>query len=153
MPAALFAAIYHNNDLEQVKALLKDNPALIHSKASNCNKETPLHLAARRRCGDIVQFLLANKANVEARSSEGRTPLHLAAMFSDANGRIIELLLANKADINSEDVVRKTPLYYADSRMGKLLKQRGAKEKASDYASQQATARLLQSVIDNLDRK
>jgi hypothetical protein len=71
-------------------------------------------------------------------------------MFSDK--RVMELLLANNADLNSEDMFGKTPLYYADSVTVPLLKQRGAKEKASDYASQLAEARRLREVIDKFDR-
>jgi len=76
-----------HGSLEATKAALKDNPHLVFSKDdSGC---TPLHDADR----DNAELLLAYKADVNAKSPEGWTPLHFAA----ANGHkdVVEVLLAH----------------------------------------------------------
>jgi ankyrin repeat protein len=122
-------------DLAKVKALLKDNPDLISSR--NNAGQTPLHLATEYGYRDIVELLLANKADVNAivlammdtmagKSflwlKVGCTPLHIAA----GNGRkdVAKLLLANGANVsaNCQGVIRgMTPLHQ-------LLRQHGGHE-------------------------
>jgi ankyrin repeat protein len=100
-------------DLEKVKALLKANPNLVFSK--DTNGLTPLHFAAANGHKDVAELLLANKAEVDAKSNakttRGGTPLHLAAM----NGRedVAALLLASKADVNASDHKGRTALDWA----------------------------------------
>jgi ankyrin repeat protein len=123
-----------SGDLAKVKTLVKANPALVFSKDSR--GYTALHLAAFEGYDDIVVFLLANKANVNARSGStrssrphevefeqghglalvlvdltGQTPLHLAAQMGQKD--IAQLLLANKADVNAKDSTHSTPLHEA----------------------------------------
>ena len=64
-------------DLEQVKALLKDNPDLVFCKDSY--GMSPLHWAASSGRKNVAEFLLANKAQIDSRDNIGQTPLHLAA--------------------------------------------------------------------------
>jgi ankyrin repeat protein len=96
-------------DLEKVKALLKDNPKLVSSR--DATGETPLILAAYYGHKDVVDFLLANKADVDTRDNKGVTALHSAAVngFQD----VAEALLAHSADINARDNHGMTPLHYA----------------------------------------
>jgi len=96
-------------DVETVKTLLDKNPELIRS--SDENGKTALHYAARFGKKDIVELLLANKADINAKNKDGRTPLHQAAERSDGN--LIELLLAHKAEINARDIHGITPLMLA----------------------------------------
>jgi hypothetical protein len=100
-----------NGDLGKVKALLKDNPDLVFSKESAGG--TPLHGAAYRGHKDVVELLLASKADVNAKSKNGWTPLHEAA----ANGYkdVAELLLANKADVNAKNY---KPIFYSKTGLG-----------------------------------
>jgi ankyrin repeat protein len=117
-------------DLRRVKALLTDNPNLLFSKDGL--GQTLLHHAAEgyyTRTEDVrvagtwellyeapyesqpsavVEFLLANKLDVNAKDKGGLTPLHLAS-----NGRKAELLLAHGADVNARDDGRRTPLHNA----------------------------------------
>ena len=94
-----------NGDLGKVKALLQEIPGLVFSKDKYGN--TPLHNAAGGDHKDVVELLLANKADVHARNQSGQTPLHLA------NKDVAELLLANGADINARDNEGTTPLIEA----------------------------------------
>jgi ankyrin repeat protein len=65
-----------DGNLEKVKALLKGNPDLVFSKDDQ--GETPLHFAANLGHKDVVEFLLAKKADVNAKANNGWTPLYVA---------------------------------------------------------------------------
>ena len=97
-----------DGDLEKVKALLKDNPDLVFSKDKVEN--TPLHLAAVRGHKDVMKFLVASKADVNAKNISGKTPLYSVALSGHKD--MVELLLANKADVNVKDMDGNTPLNY-----------------------------------------
>ena len=60
---------------------------------------------------DVVKFLLANKADVNAKAQEGETALYSAA----ANGHqdVAKLLLANNANASAGDSHGQTPLHLA----------------------------------------
>jgi ankyrin repeat protein len=102
-----------NGDLRSVTALLKDNPGQVLSRSSD--GLTALHYAAYNGYKDVVGFVLASGADVNARAKNGywraATPLHMAA---DGGHRdVSELLLANLADVNAQDSVGWTPLHSA----------------------------------------
>ncbi|XP_028131929.1 uncharacterized protein LOC114327487 [Diabrotica virgifera virgifera] len=59
----------------------------------------------------MVSFLVDKGANVEIRSKEGETPLHLAV--EEAKQNIINLLLDRGADIEAKNNDGRTPLYLA----------------------------------------
>jgi hypothetical protein len=73
-----FVTAARNGDAAKVTALLKDNSALAFSAKSG-SRVTALHAAASGCHSDVVELLLASNADVNATTSEGRTPLHLAA--------------------------------------------------------------------------
>jgi ankyrin repeat protein len=100
-----------SGDLEQVKALLKEDPTLVGTKDDTYFGATPLHLAAGFGHKDIVELLLANKAKVNAKNNNGYTPLFMAARSGRRD--IVESLLANKADVNAKGTEGLTPLQAA----------------------------------------
>jgi ankyrin repeat protein len=115
-------------DLAKVKTMLKDKPTLVSSK--NNHGATPLFLASATGCKDVVELLLANKADVNVRDFDGVTPLHRAALYGHMD--VVELLLGNKFDVNAKDSGGATPLFLA-STMGhkdvaELLRQHGGHE-------------------------
>ncbi len=116
-----------NGDLEKVKALLKENPALVSDKDYGKSGSTPLHLAADKGFKDVAKLLLANKANVNATDQNDRTPLHHAAFEGQKNMAV--LLLANKAEVNARDKYGLTPLRTALAKghddVAELLRQHG----------------------------
>jgi ankyrin repeat protein len=104
------------NDVAKVKELLKTKPELVDSTDNRFRK--PLHYAAQRGYVEIIEVLLAYKADINAKVTErspdgilGWTPLHLAA----ERGRVaaVELLVSKGADIEAKDVWGRTPLFLA----------------------------------------
>ena len=74
-----------------------------------------------------LQALIKAGAIVSSRNDKGKTPLHVAASWSNLFGA--KFLLENGANINLKDKDEKTPLDYAESEeMIKLLKSHDAKE-------------------------
>ena len=115
-------------DLAMVKALLKENPNLVLSKDNN--DFTPLHYAANEDHKDVVELLLANKAEVDAKEKNGFTPLHAVALFDHKD--VAELLLTHGADVNAKANDGSTPLHYAalygHKDVAELLRQHGGHE-------------------------
>jgi ankyrin repeat protein len=106
-----------DGDLDKVKVLLKANPDLVFSKVSTNDTYyarygyTPLECAAEKGHKDVVEYLLANKADVNAKSDNGWTALHAAAYHGHKD--VVEVLLSNKADIGAKDLDGYTPLHLA----------------------------------------
>jgi len=99
-----------SGNTEEVKALLKDNPDLVFSKQVGAGSGwTPLCIAASRNRIEIAEILLANKADVNAKTDDGYTPLHAAAQHGYVE--MVQLLLNHKADVNATDVYGSSPLH------------------------------------------
>lgn len=81
------------------------------------NHETALHAAALSARTDMVEKLLSRKANVDARTVSGMTPLIAIAQdtFTDETTRIeiAKILLAHKADIDAVDNDGRTAMMHA----------------------------------------
>ena len=123
-------------DLEIVKTLITDDPELVFSSAvkilipiplSVCGG-TPLHYAANCGNRDMVELLLANKAEIDARDDFGETPLQLAAYKGQAMAA--ELLLASKADVNAQNNSGEAPLDLAAGEGAKEIVQMLLEKKA-----------------------
>lgn len=87
-------------DLAKLEAMVKAHPDLVAAKDESYG-QTPLEVAAFAGRKDVVVFLLAHGADVNARAKNGSTALHLAA--ARGNNEIVELLVAGKADVNALD--------------------------------------------------
>jgi ankyrin repeat protein len=98
-------------NLEQVKVLLKEDPNLVHGRDSF--GKTLMHTVVMwgKNRAETVELLLANRADVNARDTDGDTPLHLAVNLNDKD--LVKLLLANKADVNARGNIGWTPLHRA----------------------------------------
>jgi ankyrin repeat protein len=114
-------------DLVKVKALLKLDPELVSSKDNNGH--TPLHVAVWDGHKDVVELLLANGAEVDARGNTG-TPLHWAARMG--NKVVVELLLSKGAAVNALDKSGSTALHLAaedgHKEVAELLRQHDGRE-------------------------
>lgn len=69
-----------------------------------------LHIAAAR--DDVSNVIyLTRQIGPDPRDREGRTPLHLAARYS--NAQVVFSLIDDGADVNAYDRRRETPIFYA----------------------------------------
>src|ERR1700745_2855518 len=121
-------------DLVRVKAYLSQDPHQID--LLDAKGQTGLARAIRSGKQEVVEFLLAKGAKediyaaavvghvdkvaaflkqdrqlVNARASDGRAPLHWAAIYGQT--KVMELLLAEKTDVNLLDGEGFTPLHWA----------------------------------------
>jgi ankyrin repeat protein len=169
--------LYHKADVESIGAQGKSplscacasgahqTAALLIARKANIKHRadgdmTPLHFACQHDCADTADLLLLQKRiSIDARNSDGRTPLHLAAMnrsFSAA-----ELLLRKGAAIEAQCNRGLRPIHHACDKMDQtmlgLLLGCGATFEASTPMGWRpihfAAVRGSEVVIDTLVRK
>ena len=99
---------------------------------------TPLHRAASGGHKEVVELLIAEGADVNAKTDAGFTPLCDAAQFG--HKEIAELLIATGADVNAKNKHGETPLDYANGVVATLLRH-GAK---TGYELKALMPRLVQ---------
>ena len=125
--------------MEVVNALLAANADVNIATAEG---ETPLFLAVKNNCLDLVNKLIGKGATVDLNHAITlSTPLHVATIF--ANLEIIKLLHEKGAQINKQDVYGKTPLILAvENKKGeeivKFLMSVGADIKYADMSGKTA---------------
>ena len=98
-----------NGTLELVELLLK---AGANPTAVDLNNRTPLHYASCNRSDKtfaIIETLIRNGVNVNAKNQWGETPLPISARHSQYNLRPLKALLVLGADIQSLDDEGRTP--------------------------------------------
>jgi ankyrin repeat protein len=102
-------AVSRYSTLTTLKLLLEKD---VDIDAVNNKGQTALYIATNRsdqaKAGLCVQALLAKGANIEARDSNGRTPLHNAAYRGQIN--VVKILLARGADIDVKNIWGQRPL-------------------------------------------
>ena len=90
---------------------------------------TPLIVAVGEGRKKIIELLIANGADVNAKNDYGYTPLHWTA--NNGHKEVIELLIAKGADVNAKDNQGRTPLDTAIRRkhpeIADLLRKHGGK--------------------------
>lgn len=72
---------------------------------------TPLHFAALNGHVNVVELLIRNGADVNAKDDSGLTPLHLAS--GGGYEEIVKLLSNSRADVNAKDSKDVAPLHFA----------------------------------------
>ncbi|KAG8184723.1 hypothetical protein JTE90_019327 [Oedothorax gibbosus] len=77
-------------------------------------RDTPLHIASRRRDIDLMRMLIEKGAAVNLQNSEGMTPLHLAAMEGDEG--MLKVLSQANARANILDRRDRAPVHLAAER-------------------------------------
>ena len=127
----LHAAAHYGN-LEVARVLIEYDPTAIHARDSN--ESTPLHWAVRRpyfEGGPVARLLLAHRADINAQTNIGRTPLHWASSWGVLE--IVRLLLEHGADVEVKNNNGETALQELEAAEGvhdevvKLLREHGTK--------------------------
>jgi hypothetical protein len=77
---------------------------------------TPLHHAARFGFVEVVRWMLANGADVNARGPNQCTPLHVAAVCNQ--GKMVRFLLDEGADRDARTKKGQTPLDLVEKKRG-----------------------------------
>jgi len=86
---------------EQAALALVEKGANLQALSTNENRNTPLHAAVANHQTNLVRMLLAAGADVDAKTGESWTALHIAAFIGD---RVIaEILLAHDPDLSAKN--------------------------------------------------
>jgi len=125
----IFSAI-KAHDLEQVRSLVDQNPALVSSK--DRYGMTPLHAAVREHLQEVVKLLLANKADIEAKDKSGRTPLVMAALVNDE--KMAALLVQSNVDVNADGSLG-IAAWHGQKDLVELLLNNGASDNLTEINS------------------
>jgi len=119
--------------LEIMEALLESGADV---KASNRRKATALHWAISDP--GKVKLLLMKGTDVDAKSVDGRTPLHTAAALP-TGAAVVKLLLEVGADVEARSITGTTPLFGAVAAgvdITRLLLDKGANPNAVSQTGQ-----------------
>jgi ankyrin repeat protein len=107
---------------------------LLLDKGANLGNSNPLFIAAIDASKDMLEFLIAKGAKVNAKNDGGRTPLFGAALEGPKD--IIDFLVNSGATVNWKDESEITPLHIAaeggKNEIIELLIMRGADIEAED---------------------
>lgn len=115
-------------DLETVQRIIQGNPHAVNCRDLDGRHSTPLHFAAGYNRVPVVEYLLANGAEVHASDKGGLVPLHNACSYG--HYEVTELLVKHGANVNVADLWKFTPLHEAAAKgkyeIVKLLLKHGA---------------------------
>jgi ankyrin repeat protein len=126
------SSIQQAADTANIEAVKQHLAAGVDVNASNFAGWTPLHRAANKGHTEIMQLLIANGADVNAKHDAFETtPLHDAAR--NGHKEVAELLIATSADVNAKDQWGRTPLHRVETKeIAELLIAEGADVNVKD---------------------
>lgn len=125
-------------------------------------KDTPLHLAVRRKDAYAVAMLLYKDAAVRAKNSSGATPLQITANqfrggdLAPEHAQVLEWLLRHGRDMVDEaaGAAGRTPLHHAvaagNAGAVSILLEHGASPLIRDSSQRTATELAMQSTAGNI---
>jgi ankyrin repeat protein len=145
----IFFNATQSGDMERATALVKDAPNLVHAKSKS--GVTALHSAVYSNL-TMVQWLLQQAADPNARDARGMTPLHTAASSDSTKPEILAALIAGGADVNLLSDEGYSPLHQAvgvhNKAVALLLLKHGARDDSTPLFN--AIARGDQKLVQKL---
>ena len=105
----------HTCNIDELKRLVEQENTPVDQRTSG--EKTALHYAAKLKHEDgiiLVDYLMKNHADINARDKHGRTPLHYAAKRAPLN--VIQYLVDHGADREAADVKGRRPIDFAIKR-------------------------------------
>lgn len=108
----------HGKDIKRLEKIKQEVNSQIWKLLVNdlsYNGHTPLMIAIIREHADVVRWLLANEALVDASGLNGTTPLMSSMEYND-NAAIVLMLLEKTRNINAHDTNGNTALMHAASK-------------------------------------
>ena len=111
--AQKLADAIERGDIGEVGPLLRGEPRL--ANAVLAEGSTPLHLATLCNHKEIVELLISNGADVNAKDDNGYAPIFGVAFDHEAGDpcEVVKTLIAHGADVNTRDTDGLTPLHNA----------------------------------------
>ncbi|WP_039456253.1 ankyrin repeat domain-containing protein [Candidatus Jidaibacter acanthamoebae] len=106
-----FIRLVENNKLSELRSSIFPSCYYWTSCLYSNKLTTALHIAVNKQNLLIVEYLLQNRAFLDVRDSEGKTPLHLAVINKDI--KIIDCLVKHGANNRIPDNSNKTPFDLA----------------------------------------
>ncbi|XP_065580502.1 uncharacterized protein LOC136040233 [Artemia franciscana] len=98
-----------NNHIDVVTILLKKETNVDINKTMD--GLTSLHISAERGHLGLVDYLIENNADINAKNGRDFTPLHFAAYRGHL--KLVKTLIQNGANVNAADIQNCTPLHHA----------------------------------------
>jgi len=96
-------------DVAKVKTLISNNKELIHMKSEK--GQAPLHLAVQNGSQEIIELLISQGADINAKDGEGNTPLITAIALKKTD--TARFLLSKGADVRIKNAQEMAPLILA----------------------------------------
>ncbi|WKX91250.1 hypothetical protein Q1695_009799 [Nippostrongylus brasiliensis] len=131
-----------NMDLSRKLVELGGPRILNHIVAKDCL----LHTAVRKEDFEVVRFLLANNAEIDATNDKGETPLWIAVALN--NLELVSLLLDKGAAVRTSTNERESVLHKAVLSGSKMLKIFAEKTKGVDWSCGILRYALDQHLVD-----
>ena len=95
---------------KRIKKMLHDGFS-IDTVVDDYGKTLLIEAVSQKKNTEIIEFIIKNKANVNAQDINGWTALHWAVSLSDYE--TAKLLIENGADLNAKTKVNDTPLHIS----------------------------------------
>lgn len=136
---ANFGELLEANDLEALKAVFNECELNAYDRYSFKKPSLSFYNIPL----ELMDWLITQGADINARDEYERTPLHYHAQVN--NVEKVALLLERGADIETQDKYKNTPLHFAEynAEVAQLLIEKGADIKAKDDRGYNPMERML----------